>query len=478
VTPAGKSAPRGFGGFFTHVAAGLAGGIIALLAADILAGQLGFATGDQPDKTTAIEQRLTALEAARNQRNVPADLAARLSAAEVKLGKLEQIDANIDGVSKKQAEFDKDINALNDKLQTQSSGTDTETGARVAKLEQQLSLMEQAGNQDPQSGRIPQLAAISGKLTDLESTMATQLDALRKNVTQEVDTRIASASEAGQAARSGTQRMDRDLSTLKAESAELASGVTALKTDSDRASAAIKTTQEDLKRLKADVDARFAGVAKPEDVSSAVGPLNTKLATLQQDVQGVIKSEGDRRSTAERIVLSLELANLKRAIDRGKPYGPELAQTRKVAGSIVDLAPLERFALDGVPTSTELRQEFKPVAFKIIDAEEQPQDASIVDRLLAGAKSVVRVRRTEHSPDDKSIEAIVGRMETALNEDRLADVLEQAKSLPAPAQAAAQDFLAKVQARDAVDRALASVETQLKASLAAAPADQSGKAAQ
>ncbi len=353
-----------------------------------------------------------------------------------------------------------------------------QTPARVAKLEEQLSLMSSAAERDPQSGRLPQLAAISGKLTDLELTMANQLDALRKSVAQEIDLRLSSATEAGQAARSGTQRMDRELSTLKAESAEMSSGVTALKTDSDRATASLKTTQEEIKRLKADLDSRLATFAKPEDVSSAVNPINGKLTALQQDVQGVIKSEGDRRTTAERIVLSLELANLKRAIDRGNAYAPELEQARKVAGANVDLAPLERFALDGVPTSTELRAQFKPIAFKIIDAEEQPADASIVDRLLAGASSVVRVRKTSHSPDDKSIEAIVSRMETALNEDRLGDVLQEGKTLPAPAQDAAQDFLAKVQARDAVDRALASVETQLKASLATAPADANGKAAE
>lgn len=471
-----RAAPRGYGGFFTHVAAGLAGGIVALLAADILASQLGLETADRPESLALIEQRLGAIEAGRGQRAIPSDIAARLAAAEAKLGKIEQLDANIEGVSKKQADLDKGLTAVNDRLRTQ--GADTQTAERITKLEEQLTLMSSAAERDPQSGRVPQLAAITGKLADLESTMANQLDALRKNLAQEIDTRLAAATEAGQAARSGTQRMDRELSTLKAESAEMSTGLTALKTDSDRAAAALKTTQEDLKRLKADLDTRLAAFAKPEDVSSAVGPVNSKLAALQQDVQSVIKSEGDRRTTAERIVLSLELANLKRAIDRGKAYAPELAQAQKVAGNIVDLAPLERFALDGVPTSTELRQEFKPIAFKIIDSEEQPAEASIVDRLLAGAKSVVRVRKTSHAADDKSIEAVVARMETALNEDRLADTLEQAKSLPAPAQDAAQDFLAKVQARDAVDRALASVETQLKASLAAAPADAKDNAAQ
>lgn len=465
---------RGHGGFFTHVAAGLAGGIIALALADILAGQLGFET---PDKTPAIEQRLNAIEAAQRQRATPTDLTTRLAAAESKLGKLDQLEANIDGVSRKQAELDKGLNTLGDSVREQSG--DTQTGTRIAKLEEQLSLMATAAERDPQSGRLPQLTAISGRLVDLESTVSNQLDALRKNVAQELDTRLTAATEAGEAARSGTQRIDRELSTIKAESAELSTGLAALKTDSDRTAAAIRTTQEDLKRLKTDIDTRFAGAAKPEDVSSAVAPLDSKLAALQQDVQGVIKSEGDRRTTAERIVLSLELANLKRAIDRGKPYAAELAQTRKIAGDKVDLAPLERFARDGVPNATELKQEFKPVAFKIIDAVEQPgTESSIVDRLLAGAKSVVRVRKTTHSADDKSVEATVARIEAALNEDRLTDILELAKSLPPPARDAAQDFLAKVEARAAVDGALASVETQLKSSLAAAPADSSGKAAQ
>ena len=301
----------------------------------------------------ALEQRLAALEANRGQRAIPTDVANRLAAAETKLAKLEQLDANVDGITKKQGQLDEGLNAVNDKLSAE--GGDTGTPARVAKLEEQLSLMASAAERDPQSGRLPQLAAISGKLADLELTMATQLDALRKSVTQEIDTRLASATEAGQAARSGTQRMDRELSTLKAESAEMSTGLTALKTDSDRAAASLKTTQEEIKRLKADLDTRLATFAKPEDVSTAVNPINGKLTALQQDVQGVIKSEGDRHTTAERIVLSLELANLKRAIDRGNAYAPELEQARKVAGTNVDLAPLERFALDGVPTSTELR---------------------------------------------------------------------------------------------------------------------------
>ena len=61
------------------------------------------------------------------------------------------------------------------------------------------------------------------------------------------------------------------------------------------------------------------------------------------------------------------------------------------------------------------------------------------------------MRKISHSADDKSVEAVVARMEAALNEDRLGDVLAEAKTLPPPAQDVARDFLAKVEARNAVD---------------------------
>jgi hypothetical protein len=138
---------------------------------------------------------------------------------------------------------------------------------------------------------------------------------------------------------------------------------------------------------------------------------------------------------------------------------------RDAAGSGIDLSPLDRFADKGVPTLPELRAEFKPLAYRLIDSEEQPSDGTIVGRLLSGAKSVVRVRKVNHGADDKTVEAIVARMEAALNEDRLADVAQEAAALPQPVQDLARDFLTKVAARNAVDKALQTVEVQLKTSL-------------
>jgi hypothetical protein len=98
----------------------------------------------------------------------------------------------------------------------------------------------------------------------------------------------------------------------------------------------------------------------------------------------------------------------------------------------------------------------------------------VIDRLLSGAKSVVRVRKVNPDSNDMSTEAIVSRVETALNEGRLSDALALAKSLPQRSRVPLDDWIIKVTARDTVDQAIAGVETTLKASLSgsaqAAPA--------
>jgi len=467
VTPPPSKNAGGYGGFFSHLAAGIAGGIVALLAADVLASHLGLSGPAERDgAAAALQQRIVALETASKQTSGTPDLTPRLAAAEAKLEGLEKVGGGVDRLAKRQDELAGSIKAVDAKAAAQRPDV-AGVQARVTKLEEQLNDMSTAAAKDPQSGRLPQLAALTGKVVDLESTINTQLDALRKSVTQDVDSRLATTNETSEAAKSGTQRIDRELAALKTESGQLTARFDALKADTDRAGANLKTTEDALKKLKTEIDARLATFARPEDVAGAVTPLAGKLAGLQQDVQGVVKSETDRKATAERIVLSLELASLKRAIDRGTGFANELADASKLSGNSVDLTPLQRFASTGVPTPAVLQKDFKAAAFKMIDADEAPTDGSVINRLLAGAKSVVRVRKVSQIAGDASVEAVVARMEAALKEDRLGDVLQEAKTLPPRVQDAARDFLAKVEARNAVDGALSTVEAQLKSSLVA-----------
>jgi hypothetical protein len=397
-------------GFLSHVAAGVAGAVLTLIAAALF-GLFPPGGGGDEQGSSDVAKRLAALEQAMRQRTAtPAgDVAAKLAATDNRVKSLEDQARTISAIGAAQAKLAADIKALD------ARGS-PELAERLAKIEAALA---QAASGDP-AARGPQTVAIASKFADLEKL----------------------AGDALEAAKSGTARADQELAVVKTEAARLA---------------------QRLDALKGDVEARLRGTAK----SIELAPMLTKLHAFEQDLQQFLKGEGERNSNAQRVVLTLEIANLKRAMDRGDRYAPELDAVRKVAGNTLNLAPLQRYSLEGVPTLPALTRDFRRVANATIDAEAEPADASVWERLLSGARSIVRVRKTGHTSDDMGAEAVVGRMEAALKEGRLGEVLAQGAKLPPKAALAAEDWLRKVQARYAVDQAVAEIESALKATLAA-----------
>lgn len=469
------TAQKGSGGLgiVTHLTAGLAGGFLALLLAEGIGPQFGLGNHTPPQVVADLQQRLIAAEQAIRERSTapavsPQELDQKLAELTGRLARIDEVNRAIAELSEAQAKLTADAARLGERVDQSAAA---EISERVNKLEQVLATLSAAANSE-EPGRIPQLAAISGKIADLEATLPNQLSELRKSVSEEIASRLAETAEASEAARSATLRMDRELAAAKADLARISQRVEALKSTDERLEQMVRAVQEEAGRLRSEVDGlrndladQLKTVARTQDVSAAIAPVESRIAALENNVQAVVRSEEDRRVNAERIVLALELGNLKRALDRGGPYATELSEVRRIGAGKIDLSVLERYQDRGVPTLVELKEAFRPVAHAIIDAGTAPADASTFDKLLLGAKSIVRVRRTDFAADDSSVEAIVSRMEKALESAKFAEVLDQAQQLPPRALEAAQEWLAKVEARAAVDRALASVEEQLKASL-------------
>lgn len=463
--PKPTGAPRG--GFFSHVGAGVIGGALVYAGASVLGP--GWLSDGTNESLSHLASRIAALEALPRESGDVAALDARIGGAESRLAKLDDLERSLTALSATQQSLETEQKSL--AAAAQQNGSEE----RISRLEEQLRMIgEASGNTE---GGVPQLAAISGKIADVEAALKAELAELRKSIPAETDRRLAAAEESAEAARSATLRFDRELSQIRTEQARGAERAEAAKADTERLTASVDVTKEETARLssalgelRSSLDSRLQAFAKPADVTAAVGTVNSKLAELEQNVQSVVQHEQIRRQNAERIVLSLELSSLKRALDRGLGYGysAELDEVRKVSGGQLDLSPLERFQETGVATPAQLKAEFRPLLNAVLDADLEPADASVFDRLLAGAKSVVRVRKISHDPGDTSTEAIVSRMEAALDEGRLGDVLSEAKALPQRARIPLEDWLIKVTARDTVDRAIAGVENRLKASLSGA----------
>lgn len=459
------------GGFVSHLAAGIVGGgLVYAATAAGLPQLLGLPHGAGSD----LAARVAALEAAPKEAGSVAELTARLNDADSRLAKVGDIEQRLAALDRAQGALQAETKSLAEAAQT--GGDASGSAERLAKLEEQLRLIESSAPQG--DARVPQVAALAGKITDLEAALANQVASLRKSIPVEVDERIAATSEASEAAKSAAQRLDRELAATRTDQARALQKVETQKADTDRLNAAVEAVREETGRLssavaelRSSIDSQLKAVARPADVTAAVGPVHSKIAELEQNVQTVVRSEQSRRENAERIVLSLELSNLKRALDRGQGqgYAVELEEVRKASAGQLDLAALERFKDTGVATEAQLKAEFRPVMNAVIDADMEPADGSVIDRLLAGAKSVVRVRKVSHEADDTSTEAIVARIEMALNDGRLGDVVGLAKTLPQRSQAPIEDWLTKVTARQSVDQAIAGIEGRLKASLSGAP---------
>lgn len=391
--------------FLSHIASGVAGGIL-VLAASALFGLLTGTGIERGPASPGVEQRLAALEQVARQRTAPGDVMTKLAQTENRLKGLEDQTRAVVTLNDAQAKLAASIKAL------EARNASPEHVNRLVKLETALAAFS-AGDK---SGS--QATVITDKLTELE-----------KLVTQTADTN-----------KSGIARADRDLTTVKTDTSRLG---------------------QRLDTLNSDIDERFKGTAKTADLA----PISAKLNVFEQDLGSFLKGEGERSNNAARVLLTLEIANLKRAMDRGGRYAAELDAVRKVAGATLNLAPLERYSQEGAPTLPALTKDFRRVANAAIDADAEPADASVLERLMSGARSIVRVRKAGHSADDASAEAAVGRMEAALKEGKLGEVLEQGKRLPPKAQLAAEDWLKTVEARYAVDRSVADIETALKLSL-------------
>jgi hypothetical protein len=395
---AGVAAVRqrvGSAALLTHLAAGVGGGLLLLIAAPLLGWH-----GAAPE-VGELTRRVGAMEAALGEAK-PAPLSAKLA----------QLSGTVQMLGETQAGLVRDTKALATQISA-AGDVPPELSQRLAKLEEGLAA-----------------AAVGEAGQPANGALATRLAELEKSVRQTTDTVTAALA-----------RVDATLAAGRSDAGRLA---------------------ERLGSLKQETEQQLKGAARAADLT----PLGVKLAAMEQELHAIVGSEADRAANASRLILGLELANLKRAVDRGEEFSAELVQLQKTAGNTLNLAALEGYMAEGAPSVQELTASFSKTADAMIDAEQMPSDATLFDRLLAGARSIVRVRKIGHASGDNSTEAVIDRMQSALRHGRLGDALGHAKTLPPKAAAAAEDWISKANARLAVDQALADLENALKASLA------------
>ncbi len=291
-------------------------------------------------------------------------------------------------------------------------------------------------------------------------------DALRKQLAELSDNVSALQSAKPPAAGIGQQQFQAALDEIEQKIAGLKTApATVGKTDTAALEAVNGRIDAIETALHSVEEKATAAQSSAENQSGSSGALADRLAAIEAEVL-----ELDRKSTVSagqpRIARAIAAAALKSAIDRGDPFMSELETYASVADGGEEVAALRNLAASGVPTEADIADLFTEAAGAMIVASRPvPEDAGMVERLMASARSLVDVRPVGDVKGDDA-PAIIARMEVALKKGDLQAVISEYEKLPEAVRAAGGDLIEKVRARmqanDLVDRTLSGALTGSK----------------
>ncbi|GLK54942.1 hypothetical protein JOD31_002102 [Methylopila capsulata] len=205
----------------------------------------------------------------------------------------------------------------------------------------------------------------------------------------------------------------------------------------------------------ADMPTREAIAELGARIDAAVKPLDEKIAALDAALKA--RPVGD---PAARLVTAF--AAIDQAVAAGRPFPTELAAAKAAGG---DVAALEPYAAGGAPTKAALGAELKDVMAKLPSLK-PAADASVFDRLVASAGSVVKVTPAT-APAGSAPADVRARVAAKASASDVEGALADIEALDPDAKAATAAWADKAKARLAADEALATARTAALARLGA-----------
>ena len=459
--------PSGVGSFLSHLAAGIVGAAVAIFGADYAANTFGLSiptySAGQMDQ---LARRMGALEQDTKEHGAGAEanlIKEQIESLKAKVDLTAAAPDAIKAIQAQQQDLARRTGELTTLLKNQGPGADT--SGRIGKLEDQFKMLAQSGASG-QSGTVGQAAALVAKVDTIGTTLDEHLAEMRKSLQGDLQKQSAHFEDR-------LSEIDKGMSveTLKAGSKTLSDQIVGLKADAQKLQQDIATVgtgdrqlrqdlaalQQTTADLKTELHATTGSFAKTDQLSS----VNATAAKLQADLAAITARDQSREQGANRILLTLQLANLKRAVERGGSYAKELAEVKRLAPKDLNLSALEADADKGLPTSAMLLAEFKDLTWPIVNADGKlTDDGSLIGQLWQGARSVVQVRKTGDVAGD-SPDSIVARAEARLQSGDMEGTLREIGQLKGEARKTAEPWVNKVTARLVLDHGIADVEASL-----------------
>lgn len=199
-------------------------------------------------------------------------------------------------------------------------------------------------------------------------------------------------------------------------------------------------------------------------LGSQIEEVADAVATVRSDIDAVAQAAAARRAADLRgQALSLATAQMRQQVNAGAAFAVPLQAVLSLldgdADAALGLAPLEPYAVSGIPTRDQLSARFPQEAAEARAAAALPADADWIDETVIAVTSLVSV--TPIPGEEGETGSVDGRLARAAHRVVNGD-LDQAVSvlqgMEGPAAAAIADWLADAEARLAAEAALRSLD--------------------
>jgi len=244
-----------------------------------------------------------------------------------------------------------------------------------------------------------------------------------------------------------------ELESLRAMLGNVAAEGGAISADTAASIAAYRTR---IDALQAQVDEI---TARQGELTTAVAEAKSTATARVEEAQVLVEEATETvMSSQNRAQLETALTAIGAALQTAQPFAGPLANLTEVSDAAVPEA-ISAVAETGIPALEALKSEFVPLAHAAIKADVATEGES-------GIAAFLRSQVTSRSltpQEGNSADAVLSRMDPALQNDDLATVLQEADALPEASAAVLADWLARVQARHGALAAFAPWEAALKA---------------
>ena len=379
-------------GFTGHIFSGLAGGAMALL------GILGFpalwhrhnvnqhgasegSAGLPPQvisRIDTLEQRINALpkNAKENVQPVPT------GEFNKQLEKLTSLAAGLQKLEIENADLRARTNTTEKGLAAVArKDIPDEIKERLHRFEKTISALASSA-ENPAQSNIGEIAALVGRINEFESMLDIKVEAIRKTITNELTATApdTASPEIIENLNSKNQQLASEIEAVKkdalndrkqfsANAESIAKITDETKNLQQQLSASNSTSQSllsQLETLKSNTSNLVKNLEKNNSVKTEMATLSEKLTSLTDKIEIINRHQNQQRQNASNVLLSLELADLKRAIEQGQPFTDQLNQVKQLAGDNMGIAALDQYKDREVLSTKELTNSFRKIAGRLL----------------------------------------------------------------------------------------------------------------